>query len=556
MWTNTNRLAIILSLNLFTSFTVRAGIEAATVNQVEQDKARESALIPHQQQYQSSRTNAKTQTLIFPEEATCRYITQVDIESEDKAKTSAIMDKITAQAIGHCLGVEGIRLLTTALQNELITRGYITSLIDIPSQSLDSGILKITLVYGKTGNIAFAPNSATTNLWTSMPTHSGKILRLSDLEQGMANLQRLPGSSAHMKLRPGEHIGESDIEITRVMDKTWQVGAWLDDAGSRASGRYQGGGALYLYDLSSLNDILSISAGGDVEFNQHDDGNHNGNLYYSLPFGYWSLSLYGSYSQYRQLFKGKWSAIDYKSKNRYYSATLSRLLSHTRQQKTTADLRIAKSSSHYFFGGDEILVMRKQNPVWEFTLRHQHYFNNKVIDASVGVQRSLPWLSSTSTPEEKARLYSRHSRVIHADVQALAQFAATGDKFSWMPRFHAQFSPDILSSDNQLNIGNRWTVRGFDGENTLSANQGWYWRNDFVWNIPSYERQLYFGLDVGRIIGSERLQKGKTLSGAAGGIRGEIWSTQYDFFVSTPISKPDDFYSDAMNMGFSLQWRY
>jgi hemolysin activation/secretion protein len=65
------------------------------------------------------------------------------------------------------------------------------------------------------------------------------------------------------------------------------------------------------------------------------------------------------------------------------------------------------------------------------------------------------------------------------------QFAATGDKFSWMPRFHAQFSPDRLSSDNQFNIGNRWTVRGFDGENTLSANQGWYWRNDFSWNIPT-----------------------------------------------------------------------
>lgn len=127
MWTNTNSLAIILCLNLLTCFTARAGIEAATVNQVEQDKARESALMPHQQQYQSSRSHVKTQTLIFPEEATCRYITQVDIASEDKAKTTALLGKIASQAIGHCLGVEGIRLLTTALQNELITQGYITS---------------------------------------------------------------------------------------------------------------------------------------------------------------------------------------------------------------------------------------------------------------------------------------------------------------------------------------------------------------------------------------------------------------------------------------------
>lgn len=45
MWTNTNRLAIILCLNLLTCFTAWAGIESATVNQGEQDKARESALI-------------------------------------------------------------------------------------------------------------------------------------------------------------------------------------------------------------------------------------------------------------------------------------------------------------------------------------------------------------------------------------------------------------------------------------------------------------------------------------------------------------------------------
>ncbi|HHC3519039.1 TPA: hypothetical protein ACN7HZ_003890, partial [Klebsiella pneumoniae] len=51
-------------------------------------------------------------------------------------------------------------------------------------------------------------------------------------------------------------------------------------------------------------------------------------------------------------------------------------------------------------------------------------------------------------------------------------------------------------------------------------------------------------------------QKGKVLSGAVSGLRGQLWSTQYDLFISTPLSKPDKFHSDALNMGFSLQWRY
>ncbi len=74
--------------------------------------------------------------------------------------------------------------------------------------------------------------------------------------------------------------------------------------------------------------------------------------------------------------------------------------------------------------------MRKQNPTWELTLRQQRYFDKKVVAASLGLQRRLPWLSSVATPEEKAGLFSKRSRVVHADLQALMKFDLTGDKFS------------------------------------------------------------------------------------------------------------------------------
>ena len=261
-------------------------------------------------------------------------------------------------------------------------------------------------------------------------------------------------------------------------------------------------------------------------------------------------------SEYRQQFNGRYSTIEYKSKNDYASATLTRLLSHTRQQKTTVDARISKSTSHYYFGGSELSVMRKQNPAWDITVHQQRYFTHTIIDASLGVQRSLPWLSSVPTPEEKAGLYSKLSRIIHADLQALMKFELTGDKFSYAPHVNIQISPDILSVDNQFNIGNRWTVRGFDGERTLSGNQGWYWRNDFIWDMPAPEQQLYLGIDVGRITGTEQYGNGKVISGASMGVRGSVIATQYDFFLGTPLVKPNDFHTDPVNLGFSLQWRY
>lgn len=529
-----------------------------SVNQSEQDRAREAALTPQQQEYQSTRVYSADEKITFPKERNCKYIKEVNIESEDRTLTQKLLGKLIIQAKSQCLGIDGIRLLTRSLQNELIVKGYITSLIDIPSQSLESGILHLTLTYGKIGHIAFATDEPVTrtSLWNALPFSAGDILRLPDLEQGMANLQRIPGSAAHMNLLPGQNYAETDVRLTRQLDKSWQVGAWLDDAGSRATGRYQGGGALYLYDMASLNDILYVAGGGDVEFNQHDDGNKNGNIYYSVPFGYWNMSLYVARSAYLQQFRGQWSTTDYESKNRYYSATLSRLLSHTRTQKTTLDAKIFKSTSRYYFGGSELSVMRKQNPGWDLTLRHQHYFDSKIIEASLGMQNRLPWLSSTPTPEENAGLYDKHARVLHADLQALMKFPLTGNKFSWAPQISAQLSPDILSSDNKMNIGNRWTVRGFDGERTLSGNQGWYWRNDFSWDIPSPSQQFYTGLDIGRLTGSEQYGQGKLLSGAVVGLRGEKLATQYDFFIGTPLSKPDNFHTQALNMGFSLQWRY
>lgn len=534
-----------------------ASIATSSSNQTEQDKARQASLAPLQQDYTSSLEHSDKETIKFPKEENCREINDVIIDSGDDRLTHKLLGRLSAQAKGKCLGIGGIRLLALSMQNELIARGYITSLIDIAPQTLDDGILKLELNYGKVGSISYSDESKSkTRLWNSLPFSQNEILKLSNLEQGMANLQRIPGSDAKMKLMPGAEDYTSDIVLTRNLGKKWQVSGWLNDAGSRSSGRYLGGAALYLYDLTSLNDILYVSGGGDVEYKQHDDGNKNASLFYSIPFGFWTVSLYGSYSKYLQMFRGQWSTTEYESKNRYYSATLARLLSHTRQQKTSVDMRVFKSTSRYYFGGTELDVMRKQNPGWELTLNHQHYFDRKVVNASIGVQHRLPWFNSTATPEEKAGLYTKQARVIHADIQALMKFDATGDRFSWAPQFYAQISPDTLSSDNKFNIGNRWSVRGFDGERTLSSNQGWYWRNDLIWDVPDHNQQLYVGLDVGKIISSDQYQKGKVMSGAVVGLRGNKFATQYDVFVGTPLYKPDSFHTDAFNMGFNLQWKY
>ena len=70
--------------------------------------------------------------------------------------------------------------------------------------------------------------------------------------------------------------------------------------------------------------------------------------------------------------------------------------------------------------------------------------------------------------------------------------------------------------------------------------------------MPAPERQLYLGIDVGRITGTEQYGNGKVMSGATVGIRGSIISTQYDLFIGTPLIKPNGFHTDPAKPGIFI----
>ncbi|MHA1000360.1 POTRA domain-containing protein [Leclercia pneumoniae] len=85
--------------------------------------------------------------ILFPHETTCRKITHVTFDTDNPQLAYTLLGGIIQQAVNKCLGVEGVRLFSRTLQNALIARGYITSLIDIPPQPSDSPVLQLILVW-------------------------------------------------------------------------------------------------------------------------------------------------------------------------------------------------------------------------------------------------------------------------------------------------------------------------------------------------------------------------------------------------------------------------
>jgi len=532
--------------------------ENENANALQQDRFRKEQLVPRLQQGASEKQHLTPEEIAFPQEKKCFPIEKVTFSQDSKKLRLEKLKYFTSQAEGKCLGIEGIRQLAKTLQNEIIRAGYITTRVNLPDQNLSDRQLRFVINAGKAGRIVLNKASGNAiNLTSTLPFKEGDLLELSDLEQGSLNLQRVPGSQVKVNLVPGSNPGESDIYIQREQDKYWQAAAWLNDAGSVATGRYQGAAALYLNNLSSLSDILYFSYGHDMAPKHATKGNRSKSVGYSLPWGYWWLDLYASHSDYRQPVTGKWAEWTLNNTNRYYSAQLNRLISRTVHQTSTLGLQIFNAASHYSLDNADLASMQKKNAGWKVVLQYQIRGDNASLVTTLSYQRKMPWFNSSQTIEEQYGLIDKQGRIVTLDLEGSVNVHIPDRWLNYSSRFSLQYSPDTLSSLNRFSLANRWTVRGFDGEYSLQDNNGWYWRND-ISLAPDKPFQPYIGMDAGQIYGKNRPQyyAGKTVVGSVAGLRGTLMQTHIDLFAGTPLKKPKAFHSDPLTLGFSMQWKY
>ncbi|WP_333890431.1 ShlB/FhaC/HecB family hemolysin secretion/activation protein [Atlantibacter subterraneus] len=527
------------------------------LNQSESQKARQTQLAPEGATVMAPKTDIRAGTLIFPDETPCIVVNHIIIDERDTLPHWLPLKKLTAQATGHCLGIKGIEILTTALQNQIIAYGFITTRLSVPDQDMQQGILHIKIEPGRVGKIRLdETGDRYIQLANNIPLSSGELLSLRSLEQGLENLQRAPGSSANIQLVPGDTEGTSDIIIKREQIKYWRLAAWMDDAGSRYTGRYQGGGTLYLDNVTTFNDLMYVSAGGGLQ-NTRDKNSKYSSLYYSIPYGWWSIDVYASEDKYTQHIVDGDNTYQYKGDEKNLSINFARTLFRNGYQKLLASWQLQKRDYRYFLNDTEIMVQRHKMSTWRAMLEHIAYPGNVIINSRLSLQKNNNWIGATPSVEEQTGTADAGSRLINLGVEAHVPFSLFGHSLSWHPQYHQQITPDKLNQPDKLSLGNRWTVRGFDGDSTLQADTGWYLRNDINMDIPQWNQQLYVGIDVGKVTGNgSEVYSSRTLSGGVMGLRGSLGRTNYDFFVGAPFKHPEELNANPFVMGMTLHWDY
>lgn len=529
------------------------------IHQQERDKALQETLTPATPDIRLLPPSTHTGELNFPTESLCFVINQVQLLERDKLPWFIPLNKLAKQAEHHCLGSEGINLLMKAIQDRLISYGYITTRVVAPEQDLASGKLQLLLVEGKTRHIYYSDDSDNyAQLYTAMPARENHLLNLRDIEQGLENLQRLPTVSAQMKLVPGDKPGESDIVISRKQSKMWRLGLSVDDSGTKTTGRDQGGVTFYLDNPLSLSDSFYASGGHDIN-GKGKYGSRNYLLSYSIPFGYWSLSASLSGNKYHQNVAGENQDYQYSGRSRNANIQLSYVLHRNESQKTTLSYGLMLRQSHNYVDDTEIEIQQRKTTSWQLGIAHRHYIDNITIDAGVTYQKGVRWFNAKKAPEEynPEDNSSALSDIFSVNFSTNVPFTLGEQHLRYRLDYQGQYTRGShLTSPDQFSIGGRWSVRGFDGELTLRADRGWYLRNELAWQVP-FNHETYLGLDTGEVSGgkSEYLL-GRHLTGGVLGFRGNNYGFYYDLFAGMPIRKPKGFQTNPLALGFSVMWNY
>lgn len=497
-------------------------------------------------------------TLMLPDETQCIALHSIRLIGE-RVADFWFVQRYLSQYAGRCVGREGISLIVRRAGDLIIDRGYVTTRVGLQAQDLSQGVLTITLMPGVIHAVRMADGSSSDGWRWALPVRPGDLLNLRDIEQGLDQMRRVPSQDVAIDIAPAQGTGQSDLVITVKRSKPWRVVATLDDSGAAATGLYQAGLNLGIDNPLHANDLLSLGVTHDV-LNSSGRGTQGINANYSIPRGNWLLtaSLYGY--RYNQTVEGSAQTFNSSGTSRAVDLAAQRLLYRDHNSKTTAELHIGKRWAHSYIEDVELNSQRRDMTMLEAAIAHRRYLGNAQLDVRLAERFGVPWFggqrdSADQQPNDPTFRY--HLTTLDASLNL--PFTLGKQSVQWSSEFHGQYSDDHLYGSEYLSIGGRYTVRGFDGDQTLAAAKGWYWRNTWSLSVRTWPFVFYAGIDIGRVSGpgTEYIPGNTALSGCFFGLRGTFRKQlSWDVFAGKALHGRSLLENTRPAVGFQLVYSY
>ncbi|MFZ6774961.1 ShlB/FhaC/HecB family hemolysin secretion/activation protein [Undibacterium sp. SXout7W] len=488
--------------------------------------------------------DGKQAEFVLPVESNCfviRNIQWIGVEEFSWIKSDGGL------ILNRCIGVKGLRQIQEFLQRHLVDRGYITTRVIISEQNLAGGTLKLNVLAGHINEVrdeGVSPGWA----WMILPKTTGALLNQRDLDQALENIRRLTSQQdAQFDIIPGASPGTSDLVIRHPEHKRWSGLLTLDDSGSESTGKLQVGGILSVDSLLHAYDSLTLTFNHNANLTNSTVGSASSSLNWNVPIGYWSLLTGVNYSKYKQTVAGFSGGIVYSGRSYGMELGAGYVLYRNTNSKLSTQFKLNRKVSQSYVDDSEINVQFRDVKGYEANLAYRRFMDSSSLSVLVGIKGSLPKQSKAPGLIVGAPEWDGHYQITTADIGFNTSFHLASENIRYQTNLRIQHAAKLLPGFEYISIGNRYSVRGFDGASSLSSESGWIWRNEMSKNLPQLFQlpplgEIYLAIDTARLSGRNRINLlGDSLSGAAIGVRGKYDRYNYEFSVGMPIQRPTGF---------------
>lgn len=375
---------------------------------------------------------------------------------------------IKAKYEGADMALDGLAVITDDIDALYASKGYIAKAI-IPPQTVENGILTISLVEGRLGAIHLVDNQFTQDVFFThrLNSRDGDLIHIASLEDDITYFNSTNDVSIRAELMPGEAFGTTDLALHVTEPDNNQFSLALDNAGRRDTGRYRTSFTWQNASLFGFRDALGLTllyAPGGTEV---------GSLSYNFPLTRRGVRVGATYNVNSVGFhEGTYAPVGLEVQSDSTSLTWSYPVHADEAIKVLLSADWHYKESHTYLSKAKLTSSRTQSAVVGLTVETHTPTGTWTINQGVHGGRSR-------APAFISGRYYKYTANVQRTINA-------PDGITWVYRGAMQYTLDkMLPPDEQFTLGGSTTVRGHK-EGAVSGDRGY--RLTVEYHRPIHER--------------------------------------------------------------------
>lgn len=463
--------------------------------------------------------------------------------------------KLVKQYENKIITTQDILDIISKTSNNLIRKGYSTSVVTIKQIDKENQRLILEVKIGRINNILLNDNANDRRLKV-LPMVKGDIFNIFNLDQSIENLNNASMDTTS-KIQASEQYGYSDVYLN-TQDQMYNLYANFDNSGQNEEYKYKSSLSYTHNNLLNLNDTINFTYSKSLPFSRK---NYNERLYstaFSIPVNNTKLSFSFSGSNTRNLINGEAGEYLRKSKIDRYKIGIKQTLTRIDKTKISAyaNLNIKNNKNKIDDNLLETSSGRYSNIA--IGLEATSSISRGSVFAQLEYSKGLKIFGSRGNTQDSA--YNTEFNIIKA-LLSIQKYIYADNNFGLLLKsnFALSYSNKPLLYADKFEVGSEYTVRGFK-YSSAAWDYGGYLNNTISLKLFQGHKYIkgfspFIGLDFG--YGKDYLlPKADKLIGLAYGFSYDIGNFNIKATFSKALKKSKDMPKEKppfyLNISFSI----